>query len=371
MTTSTRSGQAVLALARTEVEQGRLPACSLALARDGEILLSETLGAPPRARFSVLSITKALLAATTWLVLGDGTLTARTRAAELIPELDRAGLREVTLEHLLTHTAGFPRAPLPPREGATSAGRRARFARWRQDWPAGSRTEYHPVSAHWVVAEMLETATGLDYRQLVRRRLLEPLGLHRLQLGGPAPEVLDLVGVGTAPARDGVPAVASEQEVLLYNDPAVREVGVPGAGAVSTAADVALLYQHLLHDRTGLFDPAVLADGTGRVRNAHPDPWTRVPANRTLGLVLAGDDGQAALREFGRSVGPRAFGGSGLGGQIAWADPASGVSFCFLTNGIERDVVASFVRASRLSTRAGSAAGLAPGGAGVLSTGRE
>ena len=71
-----------------------------------------------------------------------------------------------------------------------------------------------------------------------------------------------------------------------------------------------------------------------------------------LGLTVAGDDGKAAMRQFGRAVGPRAFGASGLGGQIAWADPDSGLSFCFLTNGLERDQVAAFIRANKLSTYA-------------------
>ena len=49
----------------------------------------------------------------------------------------------------------------------------------------------------------------------------------------------------------------------------------------------------------------MLADATGVVRNTMPDPYTRVPANRTRGLVLAGDDGFESLRGFGPGVSPR------------------------------------------------------------------
>src|SRR5207244_3602781 len=126
----------------------------------------------------------------------------------------------------------------------------------------------------------------------------------------------------------------------------------PGAGAVSTADDVALLYQALLHDPKGLWDPDVLADATSRVRFDHLDPWTGVPANRTLGVGVAGDDGKAVLRAFGTATGPRAFGASGLGGQVAWADPDSGLSFCFLTNGLDQDPVAAFKRSAAIATDA-------------------
>ena len=36
---------------------------------------------------------------------------------------------------------------------------------------------------------------------------------------------------------------------------------------------------------------------------------------------------------MGRTVSPRTFGHNGAGGQIAWADPATGLSFCYFTNG--------------------------------------
>jgi CubicO group peptidase (beta-lactamase class C family) len=125
---------------------------------------------------------------------------------------------------------------------------------------------------------------------------------------------------------------------------------------VSTAADVALLYQALLHNDPPLWDPAVLADGTGRIRTTLVDPLRGVPANRTLGLTVAGDDGQAPMRDFGTNAGPGAFGASGIGGQIAWADPGSGLSFCWLTDGLWADILATHRRSVGLSTRAGRCA---------------
>ena len=142
--------------------------------------------------------------------------------------------------------------------------------------------------------------------------------------------------------------------LLEMDQPAIRAAGVPVAARISTAADIALLYQAFLHNPGGLWDPAVLADATGHIRNTRPDPWTKVPANRSLGLVIAGDDGNAPMRDaLGSSVGPRAFGASGASGQVAWADPDSGLSFCYLTNGLESDQVRAFLRSSSLSNLAG------------------
>ena len=348
---------ALLGRAAREIDAGRLPSCQLAVAREGRVAVATLGDASDESRYLVFSVTKAVTAAAVWIVLGDGLLTPETRVAEVVPAFAREGFDAVTVEHLLTHTAGFPRAPLPPREGATSEGRTSWFARWRLDWEPGTRTEYHPTSAHWVLAEVLEQVTGTDYRAFVRDRLLAPLGLRRLRLGLPVEEQQDVVGVvpvGVDETHlDGAPVVVTIDHLLAMDEPAVRAVGVPGAGAVSTAADIALLYQAFLHDEAGLWDPEVLADATGNVRNRLPDPWTKVPANRTLGLVVSGDDGSQGMRELGRSVGPRAFGASGASGQVAWADPDTGLSFCYLTNGLEADQVKAFLRAGSLSTLAG------------------
>ena len=120
------------------------------------------------------------------------------------------------------------------------------------------------------------------------------------------------------------------------------------------ASDLARFYQALLHDPLGLWEPALLADTTGRVRNRLPDRLTGVPANRTLGLVQAGDDGQSAMRGMGRTVSARAFGHNGAAGQIAFADPETGLSFGYCTNGIDADVIRQWRRVSSIASKAGA-----------------
>jgi CubicO group peptidase (beta-lactamase class C family) len=237
------------------------------------------------------------------------------------------------------------------------------MATWRMDWPPGTQTEYHATSAYWPLVEIVERLTGSDFRTVFAERLAGPLGLAGLTLGASANAgaIARIAAVGDA--GDGETLgdhvkETGEQFLLRFNDPDVRAVGVPGAGAVARASDVALYYQALLHNPGGLFDAAVLADATGNVRNRLVDPLFKVPANRTLGLVVAGDDGQAVVRGFGRGNSPRSFGAQGVGGQIAWADPDSGLSFCYLTSGLDADVVASFTRSAKiagLAARCGAA----------------
>jgi CubicO group peptidase (beta-lactamase class C family) len=144
----------------------------------------------------------------------------------------------------------------------------------------------------------------------------------------------------------------TDEAVMRFNEPDVLALGVPGGGGVSTAADLALFYQALLHNPAGVWDPDVLADATGTVRNNLGDRNFGRPASRSLGLVIAGDDGQSHIRGLGRTVSPRAFGHNGAGGQIAWADPATGISFVYLTNGHDAHQIRQGRRGVALSSLA-------------------
>lgn len=346
----------LIARAQRDVDEGLVPSCQLALAREGELIGFETLGAATGDdRYTIWSVTKAVVASAIWRLVGEGKLGYEDRIADLIPGFGANGKGAVTLDHVMLHTAGFARAPMKPEEGAVREGRLARFETWRLDCEPGTATAYHTTSAHWVLAELIEVASSEDFRRYVS-------AFTGVTLGGGQPLDVEIVGdastIGSVRRADGdmleLPEIEADL-ILRYNEPVVRAAGVPAAGAVATAAEVALFFQELLHDRGGRWDPAVLADATQIVRNALPDPYTRVPANRTRGLVLAGDDGMESLRGFGPGVSPGAFASPGLGGQIAWADPATGLSFCYLTNAIDADLVRAFRRSVALSKLAAEA----------------
>jgi CubicO group peptidase (beta-lactamase class C family) len=70
-----------------------------------------------------------------------------------------------------------------------------------------------------------------------------------------------------------------------------------------------------------------------RTDDRYRDPLFDIPVNRGLSIVIAGDDGNAHMRGFGKVASPRAFGHGGAGGQIAWGDPETGISVAYCTNG--------------------------------------
>jgi CubicO group peptidase (beta-lactamase class C family) len=281
----------------------------------------------------VASATKPIVASAVWQLLADGSLALTDPVADHVPGFGEHGKGAVTVEQVLLMTCGFPSAPMSVADGIDRRRRREQFASWELEYEPGTRYAYHAASAHWVLAELLEHVTGDDFRDVIEQRVTRPLGL---------PRVLGIARGG----HDGIAQLALPPlEGFTYDRVEMIEAGVPGAGGVMTAATLARFYQALLHDPAGLWDPAVLADGTGNVRCTLPDPVMGMPANRTIGVVVGNGFGSV----WGSS--PTAFGWPGMGGQVGFAEPATGVSFAFLQAG-DPDPQHAFVRALKLSGHA-------------------
>jgi CubicO group peptidase (beta-lactamase class C family) len=61
------------------------------------------------------------------------------------------------------------------------------------------------------------------------------------------------------------------------------------------------------------------------------------------------------MRGMGHTTSPRAFGHDGAGGQIAFADPATGISYAYFTTGHDRHPHRQCRRTAGNATRAGTA----------------
>jgi CubicO group peptidase (beta-lactamase class C family) len=360
-TIDTASIERLVARARREVDEGLLPSAQVALALDGEVILDETFGeASPESRYCVFSCTKVFVAGAVWTLIQDGLLDVTRRVVDYIPEFGTNGKDVVTVEQVMLHQSGFPSAPLGPPKWATTEGRLEAFGKWRLQWEPGTKFEYHPSSAHWVLAELIDRLAGADYRDVIAERITTPIGLPRVlgitepvpvrvphSVGGVATpdELEEVFGVRELPATE-----VTTDAVSYLGTPEAMAVGLPGGGGVMRAADLTLLYQELLHNTHGIWDPAVLTDVRTNVRSRLPDVWTGVPAARTLGLVTAGDDGLAPMRGFGHTNSSGAFGHNGAFGQIAWADPATGLSFAYVTDGLDEHVIRQGRRGIALSS---------------------
>lgn len=350
-------------------------ATQVAVARHGRLVGFATCGhasfagveapATNDSLFSIFSVTKALVSSASWLLLQDARLRLADPVVKHLPEFGRHGKDAVTVEHLLLHTSGFPRAELDPLAFADVGRRTEIMAEWRLEWRPGSRFVYHGSSGMWVVAALIEAVTGEDFRDFVRERILDRLGLADFYLGLPESEnarAADVVPIGEPVAGEQrAPAGLSAPDLDegmwgRFNRPEIRAVGVPGGGGVATAAAVALFYQGMLSDAVGrgagIWKPETLADAWRPRTGPLTDPMTGRPALRGLGVVVAGEGADKIFRGFPVACSSRAIGHMGAGGQVAWGDPGSGLSFAYCTSGAQRDILKQGGQCVRASTLA-------------------
>jgi CubicO group peptidase (beta-lactamase class C family) len=377
--------QALFDRAEREINQGLLPGCQLAIARNGKIGAMRTYGhavqggnhkpAANETLFIIMSCTKAITSAGAWLLMQEGKLRPEDCVVDFVPEFGENGKQDVTVNHLLTHTSAIPNAPGWQKEFGDKKRRLERLAQWRLDHPAGAQFRYHIAANFWPIAEMIERISGTDYREFVRIRIAEPLGLPDLRVGIPASlnnRVADVVWVGepasaeeymklgVTPPRVSMGSI-NEAAIVEFNELETRQAGSPAGGGITTAGDLALFYQTLLnggrsYDGKRIWQAEMLQEAFKIRTGSMKDPDRGMLANRALGIVIAGDDGKANLRGFGRTNSPEAFGHPGFGGQCAWADPTTGISFAYLTNGFDRNDLREGRRSVALCSLAGACA---------------
>lgn len=336
-----------------DVQKGLVHGAQLAIAVDGDLALVDHVAAASPGQVTPLySASKVLPVLATWRLIGDGALTYETKVADVLPWFTGGGKDDITVDHLLLHTAGLPRAPLGPVDWGDAERRRAKMASWYVTSTPGAEFAYHATSAAWIQSELLTALCDTDHVTAIHRLVTEPLGLPSFfGIDDTIHDVADLVLVADGEVNVDL-GEATLGALLRFNEHEVRRVGVPGAGAYATAADVAMLYQGVLRNPGGLWDESVLADGIGTVRVTDEDPLRAAPANRTRGFMLAGDDGLSPRRGLPVDAGPKTFGHDGAGGQVAWADPETGISVAFLPAGIDPDIVRLTRRSVSVSTRA-------------------
>ena len=351
----------LFSFAEQQVESGRLQGAQLAIGSQGRLAGFRTYGmshqgaslqpATDDTLFCMFSSTKAIVGVGAWCLIEDGLLSLNERVVDIIPgwcaEGGGEGYETITVQQVMLHTGGFPHAPMNPRLWEDREARLRRMMGWRLNWQPDSQWEYHATSAHWVLSEIINQRTGRDFREWLRERLLDPLGLDNLFVGLPDDEHARAASI--IYTEQPLPPEGGEvfpQTILHFNLASQRRAGCPGGGAFATAADAAMFYQALVapagddEDRPATpLRPETIELGTTVATDParHTDPLSGIPVNRALTVVLAGDDGLSAERGFGSGASPRAFGHGGAGGQVTWGDPETGLSVAFLTNSFQQD----------------------------------
>ncbi|MGH2354821.1 MAG: serine hydrolase domain-containing protein, partial [Chloroflexota bacterium] len=171
--------------ARRLLARGVFSAVSLAVSRRGALVHERFFGttryagsAPVTARslFAIASVTKPLAAAAVMLLLERGLFHLGTPVTDLVPDFGHKGKKDVTVEHLLTHTSGISERWIDAVPCSTRDEYRARIRQAPLLWPAGSHVAYCSA-AFSALEDVIEHTTGMPAAQFLADELFAPLGM--------------------------------------------------------------------------------------------------------------------------------------------------------------------------------------------------
>ena len=175
-----------------------------------------------------------LTSSAVWTLVEEGRLSFMDSVADHLPEFAARGKADIT------HGTGddAPRRLPERRHNAGNLDRpradAAEVCDFSLEWTPGTRLQYHGRAAHLVQAMVIEAVTGQDYRDVIRTRVLEPLGLgNDIFVGVPEAQQPRCADTYAPEPRD--------------NSAAFRAAGLPSGGGYATARGMAAFYQMLGH----------------------------------------------------------------------------------------------------------------------------
>jgi serine-type D-Ala-D-Ala carboxypeptidase/endopeptidase len=170
-----------------------VPGVAYGVIVDGELVHTRGVGTTstvtntppsPDTVFRIASMTKSFTAAMILLLRDEGHLQLDDRVATHVPELQgqrwsHPGAQPITLRHLLSMSAGFPGDdPWGDRQQGLDLGRFTTFLERGPSfaWMPGTEFEYSNLG-YAILGRIITNVTGREYRDVVRSRLLERMGM--------------------------------------------------------------------------------------------------------------------------------------------------------------------------------------------------
>jgi CubicO group peptidase (beta-lactamase class C family) len=342
-------------------KSGVHPAVQVCLRRHGKVVLNRAIGhargngphdppgsdqvpATPGTPFLIYSGAKAVTALLVHLVAERGAIDLDDPVAKYIPGYAAHGKGEITIAHVLSHRAGVAGLPREAFDLDRVNDREYLLEILCSAKPFGKPGEflaYHAVSGGFILAEVVERATGQDLKALLTEAIRGPLGFRWTDYGVaeddiPAVAVDYLTGPPTLPPFSQLLTralgVGLDELVELSQDRRFLTAVVPSANIVTTAEELSRFYEIFRRggelDGVRVMQPQTVRRAMTEQSRLEIDLSLGFPTRFGYGLML----GASLLSLFGRDT-QHAFGHLGFTNMLAWADPERAFTCAVMTNG--------------------------------------
>jgi CubicO group peptidase (beta-lactamase class C family) len=312
---------------------------------------------------NVFSTTKGMTALCAHRLADRGKLDLDAPVARYWPEFAQADKESIPVRWLLDHSAGLPAIEKPLAAGAMCEWdvMTAALAEQAPLWVPGTEHGYHALTFGWLVGEVVRRVSGKSVGRYFRDEVAGPLAAD-FWLGTPAE--LDARTAELVPGPMAAPGEANFLLELLakakpwalksflnplpppggMNARAWRAAEIPAGNGHASARGLARVYSALACggalDGASVLSPAQI--DLARTSQRHgPDQLIPLTTHFSLGYQLGTE-----AEPIGPN--PRAFGHSGAGGSLGFADPEARIGFGYVMNRMENGLFLIGPRATAL-----------------------
>lgn len=340
---------------------GAHPAMSLCLRRRGQVVLNRSIGhvfggGPRDARDAhkmlltpdmpvcLFSSSKAITAILVHKLAEQGLIDLDAPVAHYLPEFGQAGKQRITVSDVLSHRGGFPSIHLPKAQ---------RKVEVLNDWErvialicAAPQTHsrqlaYHAITGGFILAEVMQRASGRPVRELLDRELRQPLGMTHFTYGLPEQyrERVAVNYVAGPPVRFPISKLIERalmapfgEVVAASNSQTFMDAVIPAGNIYATAEELSRFFQMLLDGGVWrgrrILEPETVARAVAPCGRMAVDRMLMIPMRYSEGMMLGADP----FGLYGPDTG-RAYGHLGFINILGWADPDREVAAALLTTG--------------------------------------
>jgi CubicO group peptidase (beta-lactamase class C family) len=288
------------------IEQGLHTAAQVHVIHRGQVVLDHCVGPITTDHLMLwMSAGKPLAAVAILQLLAIGRIELSTKVADVIDGFGVNGKHDITLLHLLNHTAGF-RGPMNNFSPGLWEQLIARVCQLKQEpnWLPGQKAGYHIGSSWFILGELVRVLSELPFNEYVQRFISPEIFV------GMTPEQLEhhrpmLVTLNVTDASNKTPFAGNTDEAIL--------VPRPGANARGPIRELARFYQRLLDSTRGQDD--------------------LLPQDIAMKMTTRQRVGEHQYG-FGPAASASTFGHSGNQSSCAFVDPANDLVVAWATDGM-------------------------------------
>ncbi|CAF1343623.1 unnamed protein product [Adineta ricciae] len=277
----------------------------------------------------VFSTTKGLVAIAVALCVQQGLLDYSKLVTNYWPEYGQNGKENTTVADILSHRAGLPFDFSPFDDYLNWTLMTNRLEQGQPVWKPGTTHGYHALTYGWLAGELVRRVDPKNRTlgEFIRDEIAKPLQIE-FYVGLPSEQEYRVSPLDLQPYQSSLDD---------FNKNTTHRAEIPGGNGITNARSLARLYASLIGNvENNRYQQILTEDILKRAIKSNTPPHE---IDFVLNITTTFAMGFSVMNDLFPSLGSEIFGHQGIGGSIGFAAPEKNLSFAYVVNRLETQVI--------------------------------